>query len=353
MTPEQRFARWVRVAIVMFVVLFAYFVVADAYMPVTPQARVLREVTRVAPEVGGQVIDVSVSNNQHVETGDVLFRIDPAPFRIAVEKAELAMEQARRDNAELDASLAEARAGLASARSDAEELRRERQRVERLIQGGSISRQRYDEVVAEARAADAAVEAAEAQVHSLEVQRGESGEDNLRLRQARNALDDARLDLERTTVRAEQAGWVSNLQLAKGDYVTAGSPVLAQVGDAMDIVADFREKSLRHVESEEPAWVALDALPGKIFAAHVISEDAGVLEGQVIADGNLADIPTTDRWVRDAQRLRIHLAFDEEPGFLLPTGARATVQLAPTDHRLAAWFARAQIGLMSWLHHVY
>lgn len=353
MSPEQRFARWVRAAIVMFVVLFAYFVVADAYIPVTPQARVLRDVTRVAPEVSGQVVDVTVDNNQHVETGDALFRIDPEPFRIAVEKAELALEQARRDNAELDASLAEARAGLASARADAEELGRERHRVERLIQGGSISRQRYDEVVAEARAAEAAVEAAQAQVHSLEVQRGENGEDNLRLRQARNALDVARLDLARTEVRAEQPGWVSNLQLAEGDYVTAGSPVLARVGEAVDIVADFREKSLRHVDDEEPAWVALDALPGEVFAAHVVSEDAGVLNGQVIADGSLADIPTTDRWVRDAQRMRIHLAFDETPATLPPTGARATVQLAPTEHGLSAWFARAQIGVMSWLHHVY
>lgn len=353
MTPEQRFARWVRVAIVMFVVLFAYFVVADAYMPMTPQARLLRQVAQVAPEVSGQVVDVTVTNNTRVDAGDVLFRIDPEPFRLAVEKAELAFEQAQRDNAELDATLAAARANLASAKADAEELARERHRVETLIQRNSISRQRYDEVIAEARAAAAAVDAAKAQVSSLIVQRGESGDDNLRLRQARNALNAAKLDLERTTVRAEQAGWVSNLQLAKGDYVTAGSPVLAQVGETMDIVADFREKSLRHVEVNESAWVAFDAWPGDVFHARVASLDAGVRDGQVIANGNLTDIPTTDRWIRDAQRLRVHLTLEDKPASLPPTGARATVQLAPVDHGLAAFFARAQIALMSWLHHVY
>ncbi|MEC9484102.1 MAG: efflux RND transporter periplasmic adaptor subunit, partial [Halomonas sp.] len=168
-----------------------------------------------------------------------------------------------------------------------------------------------------------------------------------------NALAAARLDLARATVHAEQSGWISNLQLAEGDYVAAGAPVLAQVGDTLDIVADFREKSLRHVDEGEPAWVALDALPGEVFEAHVESLDSGVQAGQAMPNGNLVDIPTTDRWIRDAQRLRVHLALDEAPAALPPTGARATVQLAPTDHGLTAWFARAQIALMSGLHHVY
>lgn len=353
MTPEQRFARWVRVAIVMFILLFVYFIIADTFMPLTPQARVMRPVIRIAPEISGQVVDVAVENNEWVEAGDVLFRIDPEPFRIGVRKAELALEQARRDNAELDAAVAAAEAELASARARAGELARERRRMQALIQDGSISRQRYDQVVAEASAAQAAVEAAEARAHSLQVQRGASGAENLRLRQARNALAAARLDLERATVRAERAGWISNMQLAEGDYVTAGSPVLARVGDSLDIIADFREKSLRHVEAGELAWVALDALPGEVFKAHVTSRDAGVRAGQALADGNLAAIPTTDRWVRDAQRLRVHLALDEKPETLPPSGARATVQLAPIDNPLAMLLGRAQIALMSWLHHVY
>lgn len=353
MTPEQRFARWVRRMIVLFVLLFAYFVLADTFLPLTPQARVLRPVTPIAPEVGGRVTEVAVANNARVEAGEVLYRLDPEPFRLAVEKAELALAQARRENAELDAALAAARAEAAAAHSSAEELAGERRRVSALIERGSVSRQRHDDVVARARAAQATLEAARARVEALEVQRGRPGDDNLRLRQARNALAAAHLDLEHTTVRAPRAGRVGNLQLTPGDYLTAGSPALALVDTTLEVVADFREKSLRRARPGDTAWVALDARPGRVFEARLASFDAGVREGQLAADGRLAAIPQTDRWVRDAQRQRLHLTLEERPAGFLPTGARATVQLAPAEAALPRLLARLQIGVMSWLHHVY
>ncbi|GAB2784177.1 HlyD family secretion protein [Halomonas shantousis] len=353
MTPDQRFARWVRLAIALFAVLFAYFVVADLFMPLTPQARAMRQVTQVAPELSGRVVEVDVSSNAHVEAGDVLFRLDPEPYRIAVEKADLALEEAAQQNARLDASLAAARADLTAARADAEELAQEQRRVKRLLQNNSISRQKYDQVVADYRAAEAAVEAAEASIHELEVQRGESGEDNLLVRQARNALANAQLNLRRTTVRAEHAGKVGNLQLEEGAYAQAGVPVMALVGEALDIVADFREKSLRHVDAGDSVRVSFDALPGAVFEARVVSIDAGVREGQQLANGQLTDIPTSDRWVRDAQRLRLHAALEETLPTSPASGARATVQLLPEDHPLIGWFARLQIRLVSLMHYIY
>lgn len=79
----------------------------------------------------------------------------------------------------------------------------------------------------------------------------------------------------------------------------------------VDVVADFREKSLRHVKEGDEATVVFDALPGRLLAGHVSAFDAGVREGQQVADGQLVDIPTSDRWVRDAQRVRIHITLDE------------------------------------------
>lgn len=353
MTPEQRFARWVRAAIVLFVVIFVYFVVADNYMPATPQARALRDVVRVAPQVSGQVVEVPVQNNARVQRDDVLFRIDPEPFELAVEKARLALEKARRDNAQLEASLAEARASLARQQALTHELDQERRRVQSLLERDSVSRQRFESVTADAEAGQAAVKAAEARVHALKVQRGQEGNANLMRRQARNALAAAELDLRRTAVNAEQSGYISNLQLNVGDSVSAGSPVMANVGDQLDIVADFREKSLRQAGEGDRAWVAFDARPGEEYPARVTSIDAGVRDGQLLPDGNLTSIPTTDRWVRDAQRLRIHLRLDEAPPTLPPTGARATVQLSPSESSLAHWLARTQVALLSLLHHVY
>ncbi|GHB15237.1 HlyD family secretion protein [Modicisalibacter luteus] len=353
MAPEQSFKRWVRLALLSFLVLFAYFILADLFMPLTPQARVMRPVTQIAPEVSGNVVEVSVTNNAHVEAGEVLFRLDTEPFRIALNQAKLNIEQAARENARLDASIAAARAQLIAVQVNAEELAKERRRLEKLLKGHDVSRQKYDQVAANAKAAQAEVEAAQARVNALEVQRGEQGSGNLRMRQARNALAEAKLNLSRATVRAPLAGVISNLQLEEGAYIRTGAPVLALIGETADIVANLREKSLRHVEAGDPAQVVFDAWPGQVFAAQVLSVDAGVREGQILANGQLVSMPETNRWVRDAQRMRVHLALEEEPDAMPASGARATVQLAAGDNSLAAFFAWAQIRLVSWLRYVY
>ncbi|MBB3140709.1 HlyD family secretion protein [Halomonas organivorans] len=353
MSPDQSFARWVRVALVVFCVLFVYFVVADTYMPMTPQARVLRPVVRVAPEVSGRVGAVAVTNNQRVKRGDVLFSLDREPFDLALREARLAREGVERDNALIEADLAGARADLEAARASAEELAGERRRAESLLARQGISRQRVDSIVAQERQARASVDAALARVRQLEVKLGDRGDGNLQLRQANNAIEQAQLDLAHTLVRAERDGVVTNLQLREGDYASRGQPALALVGERLDLVADLREKSLRHVREGESARVVFDALPGRVFEARVASRDAGVRAGQLAADGQLADIPTTDRWVRDAQRVRLHLEVQDPPASLPVSGARATVQLLPEANPLGALFGGLQIRLMSWLHYVY
>lgn len=353
MSPEQRFARWVKVAVAAFILLFVYFLIADSFMPITPEARVMRPVTRIAPELSAPVKEVTVDDHQQVTKGDVLFRLDPTPFQLALAKARLNREQAEQDNARLKAELAAARATLASAEATAQERRGERRRGEALLAKHSLSRQQYDQQVAAEQTAESAVASAQADIESLEVQLGGEGEANLRLRQAENALEKAQLDMAHTDVRAAESGEVTNLQLQAGDYVQAGQPALALVANQMDIIADFREKSLRHVRPGDQAKVVFDSWPGLVFEGKVSAFDAGVRDGQLAADGQLADIPTTDRWVRDAQRLRLHVALDEPLTVLPASGARATVQLVPGDHLLAKPFAALQAHLISWLHAVY
>lgn len=353
MTPDQRFARRVRSAIVAFVLLFAYFLAADLWMPITPQAQLTRPVLRLAPRVSGQVLDIAVTNNAHVEAGQLLFRLDPEPFRLAVNAAELALEQAAQDNAELDASLAAARADKLAAEASAQELARETERLGKLVASQHVSRQLFEQTQSQRAAARAKVSAATARIHQLAAERGAAGDGNLRLRQARNALDQARLQLQYSEVRAERAGTLSNLQLSPGAFVAAGSPVAALVADEADVSADFREKALRYVGLGDGASVVFDALPGRIFAARVSAIDAGVKEGQLDANGDLAAPATSDRWVRDAQRQRLHVLLDAPPDAPLPSGAKATVQLYPHESPLAAFFGRVQIRLISLLHYIY
>ena len=354
MTPDQVFARWVRASLLLFAVVFCYFLAADLWMPVTPQSRVIHPVIRVAPQVAGQVVEVAVEDNQHVVAGDLLLRIDPRPYALAVQQAQLVLEAAERDNSGIDASIAAAQARVRSAQVRSAELARERDRLQRLLASHNVSRQAYEQVVASSQSAQAELASLQAQVRQLQVQRGEGDQGNLRLRQAQNALEQAMLNLSFTEVRAQSDGVVSNLQVRPGTYAVAGAALMALVADDADVVADFREKSLSHMDVGESAAVVFDAIPGRVFEAHVAGVAAGTRAGQLLPDGSLATPETSDRWVRDAQRQRVHLVLDEEPGLLsqLPTGARATVQLFPVGGP-ARWLGRAQVGLLSLMHYIY
>jgi multidrug resistance efflux pump len=80
--------RWTLIILALFVLLFGWTLIADRLTPYTSDASVRAFVVRIVPEVSGKVIEVAVRDNQIVRTGDLLYRIDPTPFRIAVERAE-------------------------------------------------------------------------------------------------------------------------------------------------------------------------------------------------------------------------------------------------------------------------
>ena len=334
-----------------FVLVFAYFLLADIQMPLTPQAMATRTVTRITPQVSGKIAEVAVHNNQAVKQGDLLFALDVEPFRLAVEQAQLALDQAMQDNRQLDASLEAAKADVSANQTDLDQKARDARRLDTLFAQKLVSTQQRDQANSAWLTARANLMASQARLEQIKVSRGLAGADNLRLRQARNKLAQAELNLAYSQVMAPQDGIVTNMQLKHGSFAAAGSPLLALVSDKVDLIADFREKSLRNVGPNAHALVAFDGEPGQIFQARVSSLDAGVSAGQFDANGLLANPIESDRWVRDAQRLRLHLTLDKMP-LGLPTGARATVQLLP-DNGLAALFARGQIRLLSLLHYIY
>ena len=357
MTPDQQFARLVKIAMLGFVAVFGYFMFADTMMPLTPQAMATRVVTKVTPQISGKIQTINVKNNQVVAKGDLLFQVDPAPFELAVSHAKLALEQVRQDNAELDAALLAAKAEVNASATTAQQKRREAKRLDALYATHGVSQQLRDQADSDADAAEANVLAANARLDKLKVSRGLYGEDNLRVRQAMNALEQAELNLSYTQIRADQNGVVTTLQLEVGSFAAVGQPLLALVSDKLDIIADFREKTLRGVNAAYPALIAFDGEPGRLYHAQVSSVDAGVSAGQFDANGRLAAPQESDRWVRDAQRLRLHLVLDDSVSDNsamnnLPAGARATVQLLP-DNTLFSLLAKVQIKVISLLHYIY
>nr|WP_318383126.1 HlyD family secretion protein [uncultured Enterobacter sp.] len=354
MTPEQKFARWVRVSIASFLLMFIYFIVADIWIPLTPDATVMRVVTPVSSRVSGYVAHVHVHNNSQVKKGDLLFELDTTPFNNSVEAAQIAWQQARLGNQQLDAKIAAAQANLKTAELTARNDSVTFDRYQRLSALQNVSQQDLDKVRTTWQSSEQSVNTLQANIHELTIERGDKNDDrNVTLQKYRNALAQAQLNLAWTQIRAEADGTISNLQLSPGWYASAGSAALALVSDKTDIVADFREKSLRHTRNGSDAAVVFDALPGKVFRAHVTSRDAGVLAGQEAVNGSLSEPESSNRWVRDAQRMRIHVALDEPLDQRLPTGARATVQLYNSEGPFARFFSGLQIHLVSLLHYVY
>ncbi|MFV0576487.1 MAG: HlyD family secretion protein [Vibrio sp.] len=352
MTPDQQFARLVRIAMLGFALIFIYFLVADINMPVTTESMVTRSITKVAPQVSGRIEKVNVINNQNVKKGDVLFEIDAKSYQLAVDEAHLALEQAKQTNEELDAALVAAQANVNAAASTSEQRQREYVRMENLFKQRGVSQQERDSASSAAKSAHANLLAAKAEVEKIKVSRGAKGDSNLALRQAQNRLAQAELNLSYTKVKADQDGLVTNLYLEVGSFKSAGSPTLAIVNNDIDVIADFREKNISTTKAGDEALIAFDGRPGHLFTAQVVSIDAGVSSGQFEDNGSLATPTSSDRWVRDAQRLRLHLSLTEPLDFPAAAGARTTVQLLP-DNFIFAFIAKVQIKFISILHYIY
>ncbi|GGB20588.1 HlyD family secretion protein [Agarivorans gilvus] len=352
MTVEQKFTRWVKLSVLLFIAVFAYFLLADFKMPLTPQAMVVRNVVKVVPQVSGNIVDLQVENNQAVQRGDVLFSIDPSVYELAVERAELAVEQAQQQNEQIDASILAAIADVDAIKIVYQQKQQYAKRLAALFTSSSVSQQQRDDAQSAAVAEHAKLLAAEARLKQLQVNRGKLGDSNLNLQVAQNQLKQARLNLSYTEVKAEQDGVVTNVQLAVGAYANAGQPLLALVSSESEVIADFREKSSRYAVNGSPALVTFDSQPGTLYQAEVVGMDAGVSDGQFDANGRLATPANSNRWVRDAQRMRLHLAVKQADAQFLPSGAKATVQLLP-QQPVFAYLARLQLKFLSLLHYIY
>lgn len=349
MTPEQSFSRWIKVALSAFFLLFVYFVIADNYIPMTPEARVQRYVVPVSARVSGQVSRVHVTNNELVDPEQLLFELDDSDYQLAVQRAELALDQARVEQQRAQSGLEEVRAEAHKGRLQVNEQQREAARIARLHRQGHMSQQQLEQANTSTSLARDALTMANARQQEVEQGLTAAG---IAIEQAEVVLRQARLELARTRIYAESRGRIGNLQLRQGQHASAGQPLMALISDQAWVSADLREKSLRHVQSGTPVDIVFDALPGQVFAGQVTSIDGGVREGQQAADGLLAQPVNSDRWVRDAQRLRTYITLDEEwPP--LATGAKATVQLYPVDNPVLHGLAAIQARVVSLLRYLY
>jgi len=254
--------------------------------PWTRDARVAAEIVVMAPDVSGIITDLRVVNNQRVSKGDVLFVIDKERFALAVQRAQAALDSQRVQTRQLEAD-AERRARLGET---------------------AVSVQAKEQAESAAKAARAAVDLDEA------------------------ALAAAKLDLERTTVRAPVDGYVSTLTLRQGAYATAGKAVMAIVdAGSFHVRGYFEETKIPRIHPGDRVEIRLMSFPAPLHG-HVESIDRAIADRELaINPANLVvDVNPTFSWIRLAQRIPVRIAIDKVPdGVLLASGMTATVVVQP------------------------
>jgi len=274
----------------------------------TSQATVQAFVVRMAPEVAGRVIEVNVIDNQRVKGGDVLFRIDPQPFELALQQEEAKLAGVGQSIGANTAAVSSAQERLIEAKAKRDNVHEQASRVLQLVEKGVYPKARADTATKELEVAESQVREAAAEVERARQELGPQGNDNPQFREALAAAEQAKLNLVRTTVLAPSDGVITNLQLTDGEFVASGEAALTFI-DTRDvwINANFRENSLENVKPGDPVELVLDALPGRIFAAKVQGVGWGVSQGSIDPETGLPKTNESMGLVRSPQRFTVKI----------------------------------------------
>ena len=265
--------------------IIACWLVWNYYMqsPWTRDGKIRAEQVDITPQVSGSILTLNVKDNQFVRAGDVLFQIDPTPWKIAEMNA--------------DAKLAKAQSDLSRASHEVERRRG--------LSQNFISAEDLDTANMTLKAAQANFDAAKAE------------------------REHARWQLAQTNVKAPVDGWVTNLSTRVGNYAAVGHPVFALIDShSFYVVGYFEETKLRHIREGDRADVVLYS-DDKKLQGHVSSIGRAIHDQSLATDGKLvADIKPTIPWVRLAQRVPVRIELDALPAdTVLVAGTTCTVSI--------------------------
>jgi membrane fusion protein (multidrug efflux system) len=265
--------------------------------------------------VTGRVIEVLAHDNQQVEAGAVLFRLDPEPYQIAVDGARAQMDVVRSDVQSLRAEYRVTLQDAAEARSRIDFLEKQLARQEYLKEKGMTRGDMYDEarhnVEAAKRRLDSIREKTNRVIAELSGNPDMPVERLPRYAEARAAYDAAMLDMSRSHIKAPFTGVVSNLKLQVGEFVEKGAPMFSLIESGpLWIEANYKETQLTHMKVGQPARVVADAYPDHEWPASVetIASATGA-EFAVLPPQN-----ATGNWVKVVQRIPVRIKVEQPPG---------------------------------------
>ncbi len=294
----------------------------------TENANLRQARVSIASDTAGRVVTANIAENQAVKKGDLLFAVDPQPYRIALAQADAAVAAARLNVEQLRAAYNQSMAQERSAASEVDYAKAQYDRAADLADKGINTKSSLDEARNDLDKARQQLAVAKQGIESARAALGGNPDietdEHPNVMAALAARSKAAYDLEQTTVRAPASGVIAQASSFKvGQFVGVGTALFSLVEtDDTWIDANFKETQLTHMKPGQKAEVVLDTYPDRVFEATVEALGAGTgAEFSLLPAQN-----ATGNWVKVTQRIpvRLHLS-DPEAQLALRTGMSATV----------------------------
>jgi multidrug efflux system membrane fusion protein len=273
------------------------------------------------------VIRVHVLENQAVKKGDLLFEIDPRPFKDRVALLEAKLVQAKHQVTQMESELAASRANDKRLLAQEAYARVVHEQEKEIRKQYATTERKYLRSIEKYRVAQADRKRSQAMTRKIQAALAASihGEHAI-VAEIKAKLADAKLNLSWTRITAPANGYVTNVQLREGSYVHVGTPVLTCIDtDRWWVVANFRESSLEYLKPGQPVGLSFSTYPGRIFPGVVETIGWGVYQGQGAPSGNLPAISEPKNWIRLAQRFPVWVVPEMPEDHPLRIGETASV----------------------------
>jgi membrane fusion protein, multidrug efflux system len=303
------------------IAIIIYYLRCVAPYESTDDAFIDGYVTLISPRVPGQVVRLVVTDNQEVKAGDVLVEIDPRDYEASLSQAKAdlaaASSQANQARAQVNVSeskVVQAQAAVTAAEAEALRANDDLKRYQS-VEGRAVSKSAFDLAQAQARSANANLEAVRSQTNAAgaEVALSEAGVETATdaVQQAEAKLHQAELNVSYTRIIAPMDGRITARTVQAGNYVQPGQALLALVPKDVWVTANFKETQLSRMRPGQPVQLSMDAYPNQKFKGKVDSLQAGT-------GARFSLLPPENavgNYIKIVQRVPVKIIFNEE----LPT----------------------------------